>query len=73
MTWNTWVSDAEKFAKENDLCLDWETEIVSGDLYIAKRNTGWKLLTCKEVKNDIVFPVESAYPYNYHECVKVVM
>jgi len=49
-------------------------EIEKGDTYIAERNRGVVLLTCRE--NDkaegIIFPVEMAYPYDTHECRKVV-
>ena len=34
-------------------------KINPGDSYIARRNTGWKLLTCKESKRGIVYPVDN--------------
>lgn len=48
--------------------------IEAGDTYIARRNTGWKLLTCKEHRKEdgYVIPVESEYPYNTNECLRVV-
>lgn len=42
-----------------------------GDTYVAERNMGPKLLTVREIKMSAVFPVESAYPYDMWECVKV--
>lgn len=48
--------------------------IEPGDTYLAKRNTEWKLLTCKEHKKEdgYIIPVESEYPYDTHECFRVV-
>jgi hypothetical protein len=44
-----------------------------GDTYIAKRNTGWKLLTVKKVENYIVHPMEyPAYSFDECECYKVI-
>lgn len=54
-----------------------EGEIGPGDLYIAERNTGPYLLTCKKiVQSDLegwvlVFPTTNDYPYDIGECVKV--
>ncbi len=47
--------------------------IETGDVYLAKRNTGWKLLTCKVHMKEkgFVIPEENEYPYNTHECYKV--
>ena len=43
-----------------------------GDTYITERNTGPKLLTVKEIKDNIVIPEEwPEYCYNLDECVKV--
>lgn len=49
-------------------------KLVAGDIYAAKRNTGWELLTCKEVDliNGWIVPCELAYLYNLFECFKVV-
>lgn len=41
---------------------------IPGQLYIAKRNTGWHLLTCALVQDGYVVPVEDAYYYDVHEC-----
>lgn len=45
-------------------------EINPGDLYLAERNTGVKLLTCQRHNLDAgcVFPVENAYVYDTCEC-----
>lgn len=52
---------------------DGAAKIEPGDTYIAKRNTGWKLLTCRFVDpNHWVMPVESAYSYDTWECAKVI-
>jgi hypothetical protein len=51
-----------------------EGELLPGDLYIAERNTGPKLLTCQEVKvnENYVVPKDfPAYCFDIHECVKV--
>lgn len=43
-----------------------------GDIYVAERNTGPKLLTVKNVDcNGIVIPTTPDYCYNIWECVKV--
>lgn len=55
-------------------------DLKPGDIYVAERNSGPKLLTVREVKETFgdenqwvgaVFPVEVAYPYDLSECVKV--
>ena len=48
-------------------------EITAGDLYIAERNSGPKLLTAKDVDTDsrCIFPTCTAYAFDLHECVKV--
>lgn len=46
-------------------------ELQIGDLYIAERNTGPKLLTVKTITDGIVYPTTLDYPYNLLECVKV--
>lgn len=46
-----------------------------GELYVAERNTGKKLLTAKRIDytNNYVIPVErNAYVYDFHECKAVV-
>ncbi|MDP2668984.1 MAG: hypothetical protein Q8P07_04085 [bacterium] len=48
---------------DGDLCV--------GDLYVAERNTGPKLLTVKSFGRDCVFPTCSAYAFDIWECVKV--
>lgn len=56
----------------------YEKEIQAGDLYIAERNTGPQLLTAERiVKEDsmcggYIIPTTNNYPYDLHECVKVV-
>lgn len=48
-------------------------KIRPGDLYVAERNTGPKLLTAKIVDLEIgcIFPTCDAYPYDIGEYVKV--
>lgn len=54
-----------------------EAEIQPGDLYIAERNTGPKLLIAKEIVQPedgslaYVIAAEIAYPYDLRECVKI--
>lgn len=44
-----------------------------GDLFLAERNTGPKLLTCRHVdERGWVMAVESAYSYDVWECRKVI-
>lgn len=47
--------------------------IEPGDTYMAGRNTGPHLLTAKVVDTDNwwILPVEPAYPFDLHQCVKV--
>jgi hypothetical protein len=47
--------------------------IEPGDTYIAERNTGLKLLTCRENVRDQGFIVatEWAYAYDTGECIKI--
>ena len=46
-------------------------EIKPGDLYLAERNTGPQLLTCREVKDNYIIPVEMAYCYDVWECMRI--
>lgn len=48
-----------------------EGEIRAGDLYIAERNTGPKLLTAKKVDRGWIEPTTIDYSFDLHECVKV--
>lgn len=50
-------------------------QLVPGDMYIARRNTGWHLAKCKYVHEDgwvVPDPPCSIYSYDCHECAKVV-
>lgn len=56
-----------------------EKEIQPGDLYVAERNTGPQLLTAEKIVDPVdfwggkfVIPTTMNYPYDLHECVKVV-
>jgi hypothetical protein len=48
-------------------------DIQPGDTYIAERNEGLKLLTCKHnnVKDYWIEPVENAYSYDTGECFRI--
>ena len=53
------------------------TGISAGEKYWACRNTGWHLLTCRELvpygtkpAGGFVVPQENAYFYDLHECFK---
>ena len=61
----------EAFAAENDLQVMWDVPVMPGDLYLAKRNTGFQLLTCERLGEACVWPKEHAYFYDFSECVKV--
>ena len=65
--------ELKKYAEENGLLITGTGyDIRQGDYYIALRNTGPKLLTCREVdKRGWVVPVELAYCYDTYECLKV--
>jgi hypothetical protein len=45
-----------------------------GEMYVARRNTGWKLLTCLRVdaESKCVVPVEVAYCFDTWECHRVL-
>ena len=69
--------DIEKAAKELGVEVSklshWDEPISPGDMYLAGRNTGVKLLTCWKVNEDLfcIHPKEKAYPYDFSECFKV--
>jgi len=65
-------ADAETFAKDNGLVLEFGMPVRPGDLYIAKRNQGWKLLECLSLGDAWVQPTTWDYPYDFSECVKVI-
>lgn len=50
-----------------------EGRLEPGDLYVAERNQGPKLLTVQMVNWDhgFVIPTTNDYLYDIHECVKV--
>ena len=56
------------------------SQILPGDLYLARRHTGWHLLTCAEVvkvgpnqtRGYVVPREKNAYCYDLWECLKVV-
>lgn len=59
-------------AEAQGFALAWGEPIRPGDTYLAKRNTGWKLLTCRDLGEACVYPVEMRYAFDFNECVKVV-
>lgn len=52
--------------------------LAPGDIYIGKRNQGWKMGTVSErlweatKANGWIFGNENIYPYNVGECLKVL-
>ena len=50
------------------------TDVKPGDTYLAERNTGVKLLTCKQHNRHYGYLIseENEYPYDTRECVKVI-
>lgn len=54
------------------LLIDLDQEILIGDTYIAKRNGPWQILTCRKVYSGCVFSEEISYPFDLHECRKVI-
>lgn len=49
-----------------------DTGISPGELYVARRNTDWKLLECREVLDGCVYPKGIGYPFSLFECFKVI-
>lgn len=61
--------------EDSIIIIDPEAEIQPGDLYIAQRNTGWKLLTCDHVDKIyglVIAQDPLAYAFNISECKKVL-
>jgi hypothetical protein len=56
---------------ELELIPHWGEPIRQGDLYLAIRNTGPRLLTCKFLGEGCVHSVELAYSFDFSECVKI--
>ena len=62
------------------LSVDPEAPIAPGDLYLARRNGDWQLLTCGQVitpspdfpRGSIIAREAAAYPYDLSECAKVL-
>ncbi len=68
-----WYDEVSQAAEMLGVELDWENRLPKpGELYFACRNTGPKLLTCKEIhpKNWIVCE-ENEYSYDTWECVRI--
>lgn len=67
------LRDGETVNLEGILLERDDGEIQPGDLYVAQRNSGPKLLTCLRVNNydGWIVPVDRAYCYDINECVKV--
>jgi hypothetical protein len=63
--------ETDDYAKENGLTLHWCEPIRPGDIYLAKVNTGYKLLTCRELGEACIHPVEPGYSFDFSKCVKV--
>jgi hypothetical protein len=62
----------EDMARELGVKLLWGEPIHPGDLYLAARNTGPRLLTCRALGEGCVHPVEfPEYSYDMNECVKI--
>lgn len=55
-----------------EVSFDCQAEIKPDDLYIAERNTGVKLLTCREIGDRCIVPKEVAYSFDTWECAKVI-
>ena len=49
-----------------------DEEIKPGDTYMAQRNTGPHLLTCRKIVDGYIVPTENAYFFDLSECVKVI-
>ncbi len=66
------TQETNDYCTANGLTPVWGDPVRSGDFYIARRNTGYKLLTCRNLGDACVYPQETAYPFDFSECVKVV-
>lgn len=60
----------EKQANKSGILTNHE-EIKPGDKYMAERNTGPYILTCRQVQDGYIVPVETAYCYDLYECIKI--
>lgn len=71
--WGTALNrvEANNFAEENGLIIYWDAPIRPGDIYIAKRNTGWNIYTARSLGDAFIISMEFGYPYDFNECVKV--
>lgn len=65
------MSKVEMIAKELGFRYSSPLEIQPGDFYLARKNTGPKILTCKSNNVSFITPVEKEYCYNLSDCVKL--
>lgn len=69
------VTEQDYIAAAKELGVEIVNEpIQPGDLYLAGRNTGIKLLTCKAVEphpRDWIVPTTMDYSFDTRECMKV--
>lgn len=74
MTVRVWeYSDTIEFEGEKLKLSDKKNDIEPGDVYIAGRNTGPHLLTCRSVSSlGFIVPEENQYPFDIYECRKVL-
>lgn len=64
--------EVREFARNLDLFLKWGEPIRPGQMYLAQRNTGVKLLECKDLSDKaFVIPAENEYSFDFNECVLV--
>jgi hypothetical protein len=61
----------ERAAADLAVSLQRGAPIRPGDMYFGIRNTGPKLLTCRELGEACVFPIENGYAFDFSECVKI--
>lgn len=68
------VEIIQRYCEETGLTILLNDEIRPGDHYVACRNTGPELLVCMSVDpRGWISPVDIAYSYDIHECVKVIV
>jgi hypothetical protein len=60
-----------QLAEENGLMTS-DQPVNAGDLYLAGRNTGPHLLTCKTNTGSFIVPLERAYCYDLCDCVRII-
>ncbi len=65
------MKNIEAIAQKLDLKHSSPLDIKPGELYLAHKNNGPQILTCKKNEVSFIVPVEHAYCYDMCDCVKL--